>query len=301
VQNTGSVKPFIFISLLFALQASALDKQGGPREGSAEPSKTFDLSGSLTFGVAPYNPSYAARPDNTGIALFRYGAHVDVDLIGQYLSIPLDVNFFTDAQRPGILVLAPTEFDVIAGLSSAFKAGPGTASFGIRMEHDRPIDQGTFTQTYVDGRARYVASLRDSVPQVSKWLRGGDLSGWATLGLFIFNPTYAARPDNTGNALFRYGLHGEISAFNDLISLGLDATMFTDRQRNPLAVSELDFTADLIFHWSPFELHLAYERDMPVDTSGLVQEFVYLLAAFSFDLVDEKPRAMTDTNQIVSP
>ena len=50
-----------------------------------------------------YNPTYAARPDNTGLALFRYAAHFDFDLIGRRLSIPLDLNMFTDrlAVSPG--------------------------------------------------------------------------------------------------------------------------------------------------------------------------------------------------------
>jgi hypothetical protein len=284
-----------------ALSALALDKQGGPREASDEDSRRFNISGALMLGIAPYNPSYAARPDNTGIALLRYGAHVDVDLIGQYLSIPIDLNFFSDRDRPGLLSLAPSEFDVIAGLSSAFEAGPGTASFGVRLEHDRPVDQPGFTQTYVDGRARYMVSLRDSLPQISKALRGGDISGWTTLGVFFFNPTYAARPDNTGFALFRYGLHGEISAFGDLFSVGVDATMFSDREQNPVAVSELDFTGELIFHWAPFEVHLAYERDMPIDRGGLTQQFAYVLAGYSFDFMKAPVKAMSDKNQAVSP
>ncbi len=287
--------------LLIASGALALDKQSGPREGSEGPPPTgFNLSGALMVGVAPFNPTYAARPDNTGLTLMRYGAHVDVDLIGQYLSIPIDVNMFSDRLRPGVLVLAPTEFDVIAGVSSGFRAGPGTASFGVRVEHDRPIDTGTFTQTYVDGRARYLVSLRERWPGLAQALHGGDVSGWATLGCFFFNPTYAARPDNTGLALFRYALHGEVSAFNDLVSIGLDATMFTDRQIHPVAVSELDFTGEVIVHYAPFEVHLAYERDMPVDRGGLVQHFVYLLAGYSFDLGRKSPQAFTDTHEVVS-
>jgi hypothetical protein len=37
------------------------------------------LSGSLLFGVAAYNPSYAARPDNSGLALVRHAPHYDFD------------------------------------------------------------------------------------------------------------------------------------------------------------------------------------------------------------------------------
>jgi hypothetical protein len=119
---------------------------------------------------------------------------------------------------------------------------------------------------------------------VADALHNGDISGWVTLGGFLFNPTYAARPDNTGLALLRYSLHAELSTFDDLFSLGVDGTMFTDRLVNVVRPSELDFTVDLIFHKGPFEVHLAWERDMPIDGPGLVQQFVYLLGVWSFDL-----------------
>jgi len=72
------------------------------------------------------------------------------------------------------------------------------------------------------------------------------VSGWLTLGWFAFNPTYAARPDNTGLALLRYGVHTELSVWTDHLSVGLYGTMFTDRRAtNPVAPSELDFTAEI--------------------------------------------------------
>ncbi len=89
-------------ALLFATTALALDKQGSAHGGQlVSTSRDFNVSGALMLGFAPYNPSYAARPDNTGLTLLRYGAHVDVDLLGPLLSIPLDVNFFSDRERPG--------------------------------------------------------------------------------------------------------------------------------------------------------------------------------------------------------
>jgi hypothetical protein len=106
------------------------------------------------------------------------------------------------------------------------------------------------------------------------------------LGWFAYNRTYFARPDNTGLALFRYGLHVELSTFGDVVSLGLDATMFTDRHAaNPLRPSELDITPELIFHHPPFELHLAYEADLPIDQGSYKQQFLYALGVWSFDLV----------------
>ncbi|MBK7857123.1 MAG: hypothetical protein IPJ65_00610 [Archangiaceae bacterium] len=273
-----------------ALPAAALDKQGGPRSDSEGPQyQGFNFSGAVMLGASLYNPTYGARPDNTGLALFRYAAHFDVDLLGPLLSIPIDLNMFTDRTRSGAELFAPTEFDVIAGVTSTQDLGPISMEEGVRVEHDRPVDQGTFTQTYVDARVRGIFAA------------GEHVSGWATLGCFLFNPTYAARPDNTGLAFLRYGLHAELSLFHDLFSIGLDAVMFTDRQVSFMMPSELDLTPELIFHWAPFEVHLAYERDMPLDRGGLTQQFVYVLAAWSFDVDTPAERAFTDRNSVHSP
>lgn len=275
---------------LVALPAAALDKQGGPRAASDGPQyRGFNLSGAVMLGAALYNPTYGARPDNSGLALFRYAGHLDIDILGPLLSIPIDVNVFTDRMRGGAELFAPSEFDVIAGITSLQSFGNISFEEGIRLEHDRPVDMGTFTQTYVDTRVRGI------------WTYGEHLSGWATLGCFLFNPTYAARPDNTGLAFLRYGFHVEVSFLNDLFSLGADATMFTDREVNIINPSELDFTAEVIFHWAPFEVHLAYERDMPLDRGGLVQHFIYALAVWSFDVDAGAKRAFTDKNPVVSP
>lgn len=283
--------------------AWALDKQGSAHGGSVEGSSTgVNLSGALMAGVALYNPSYAARPDNTGLALMRYGAHVDLDLIGRYLSIPLDLNLFTDRTRPGLLIFAPTEFDVITGLTSTFELGPGALEVGARVEHDRPVDEGTFTQTYVDARGRYLFSAASLWPRLASALKDGDVSGWLTLGVFAFNPTYAARPDNTGLALFRYAAHVELSVLDDLVSIGLDGTFFSDRTSSVvLRPSELDFTSEVIVHLSDFELHVAYERDMPIDKPGLVQQFVYALLVWSFDVRTLQADAYSHRNQAPSP
>ncbi len=279
----------VTLTLLIALPAAALDKQGGPREDGDGQASGFNVSGAVMLGAALYNPTYGARPDNTGLALFRYAGHLDVDILGPKLSIPIDVNVFTDRLRRGAEIFAPTEFDVIAGVTSTQDFGDLSMEEGLRVEHDRPVDEGTFTQTYVDARWRTI------------WKYGEHLHGWFTLGCFLFNPSYAARPDNTGLAFLRYGMHYEASFFRDLVSIGVDGTMFTDRTTNVVAPSELDLTAEVIVHFAPFELHVAYERDMPIDRGGLVQHFVYLLAAWTFDLRLPATRAFTDKHPVVSP
>ena len=207
----------------------------------------------------------------------------------RWLSVPVDLNFFTDRERKGALVFSPTEGDVILGLTSTWDVWPGALEVGARFEHDRPIDRAGFSQTYGDFRMRYLYSASVLFPGLKSALRDGDVSGWVTAGAFALNPTYAARPDNSGLALFRYGWHGEVSVWGDAISVGLDATMFSDRQnRNALNPTELDITPEIVGRLPPFNLHVAYERDLPLDRGGLTQEFVYVLLGYEFDLKGAK-------------
>jgi hypothetical protein len=297
-------------------EAAALDKQGSAHGGGVEGADAgFAVSGALSYGVSLYNPTYAARPDNTGLALFRYAAHLDFDLIGRRLSLPLDLNLFTDRERKGAKKLSPTEFDVISGVTSTLTLGKvGALELGTRVEHDRELQAAPrdaarpscgngalCSQTYVDARARLLYSFADAYPDLGRALHDGDVSGWLTLGVFAWNPSYAARPDNTGKALFRYGAHTELSFFDDVISVGLDGVMFSDRQKNVVRPSELDLTPELIGHLPPFELHLAYERDMPLDRRGLTQSFVYLLGVWSFDATRPTTKPLEHRGQIVSP
>jgi hypothetical protein len=290
--------------------AAALDKQGSAHGGQIEgPTRGFDIEGAALIGVAIYNPSYAARPANTGLTLLRYAVHADFDLIGRRLSIPLDLNMFTDGTRTGLRKLIPSEGDVITGVTSTWRLGPGALEAGARVEHDRTLDATAEerrldpnSQTYVDVRARYLYSLAELWPKLADKLWDGDVSGWATLGWFALNPTYAARPDNSGLALLRYGLHSELSLWRDHVSFGLDGTLFSDRRaNNPLGPSELDFTGEVIGRIAPFELHLAYERDMPIDRAGLVQQFAYVLFGYAFDLMHHEPAPLSPRGQVPSP
>jgi hypothetical protein len=296
--------------LVTTSQAHALDKQGSAHGGAvAGEDDGFDIEGALLYGVSLYNASYAARPANTGLTLFRYALHADIDLVGRRLSIPLDVNMFTDRMRSGLRKLVPSEGDVIAGVTSTWAVGPGALELGTRVEHDRTLDATTEelrispdSQTYVDMRARWLYSAAAVWSKLGEALGDGDVSGWLTLGWFTFNPTYAARPDNTGSALFRYAVHSELSIIQDHISFGLDATMFTDRRNaNFFGPTELDFTPEVIVRAPPIEVHVAYERDMPLDRGGLVQHFVYLLAGYEFDLAHIQPGPLETRGHIVSP
>ncbi|MBK6697194.1 MAG: hypothetical protein IPG50_34145 [Myxococcales bacterium] len=283
--------------------AFGLDKQGSAHGGQVGgDAEEFNVSGAFSLGAALYNPSYAARPDNTGLALFRYALHTDVDLLGRKLSIPIDVNMFTDRERRGGRVLLPTEFDVIGGVTTTQSLVRGAdLELGARVEHDRPIDQGSFSQTYADVRGRLLYSLATVWPSLGRELADGDISGYVTLGWFGVNPTYAARPDNTGLALFRYVAHTELSVWHDYLSIGVDGTFFSDRRGgNVVAPSELDLTYEVIGRYNPFEVHLAYERDMPIDRGGLVQSFIYALFVYGFDF-KHAPKPLETRGTIPSP
>ncbi|MEO8878467.1 MAG: hypothetical protein ABI461_22955 [Polyangiaceae bacterium] len=296
----------ILAALAVNRPALALDKQGAAHGGTvadgSDPN-AFDVEGALTLGTAILNSTYAARPDNTGLALMRYAAHADVDVIGRKLSFPLDVNLFTDRTRRGAAILSPTELDFIGGVTTTntiFKGGD--LELGARVENDRPVDRPGFMQTYADTRARLLYSLAAISPALKRDLIDGDISGALTLGWFSINHTYAARPDNTGNALFRYGAHTELSILHDYLSIGADATMFTDRRASsPLGPSELDLTYEIITHAAPVEVHMAYERDMAVDQSGLVQSFLYVLLVYGFDVLHDSPPPLETRGTILSP
>lgn len=278
----------LFGALLLTLRAApchALDKQGSAHGGSVEgPETGMAFSGSALLGAALYNPSYAARPDNTGLALGRFAAHADLDLVGHRLSIPLDANFFTDQTAAGLGVLNPTEFDFIGGVTSATGLSRGTAlELGIRYERDMPLDRGTYIQQYADARLRLLFSLGEISPYLRAWLSGTNLNGALTFGVFAFNPTYAARPDNTGLALFRLAGHAEWSLLSEHLVVIADATFFTDRER-AATLTELDWTLGLSGRFTPFELGVAYEHDMPLDRSGLIQQFVFSYLSYTFEV-----------------
>jgi hypothetical protein len=277
----------LLLSLALSLSNSAfaLDKQGASH-GSAGQAAADEpgVSGSLLLGIALNNTSYAARPDNTGLALMRYAAHADIDIVGRKLSVPIDINMFSDSTRKGALVFAPTEGDVILGLTSAWQARAGTMELGLRGEHDRPLDRSGYSQTYVDFRSRWIWDASDWFSSLKDTLADGTIRGYLTLGTFLYNPTYAARPDNTGLALFRYAFHGEVSLWKNRLAFAIDTTFFTDRTRRHFQPTELDFTPELIGRYDLWELHLAYERDMPLDRSGQIQQFVYMTLGYSFEL-----------------
>jgi hypothetical protein len=288
-------------SLALATHAAhALDKQGSAHAGElGGGSGGASLSGSLSLGAAFYNPSYAARPDNSGHVLMRFAPHLDLDLIGERLSIPVDVNVFSDRDQSGLGKLRPSELDVISGLTSTWPLASWVGvELGVRGERDMPVDEKGLVQSYGDARLRLLYALSTLFPGLGRSLANGVVQGSFTYGWFALNSSYAARPDNSGLALFRYGTHFELVPFSNRIGLGVDLTSFTDRQRAALRPSEIDVAPELIARFSPFELTVVYERDMPVDQSGLVQQLALAYVGWSFDLGDRDEPAQAEPEAI---
>src|SRR6185295_14360173 len=139
--------------------------------------------------------------------------------------------------------------------------------------------------------ARYIFSAASWFPGLARALADGDLSGWLTLGWFAYNPSYAARPDNSGRALLRYAVHLGVSFWRQRLALVADGTMFTSNGDNepagapavsPIRPTELDTTLELVLRLDPYDLHLGFERDMPLDRGGLVQQMLMVSAGWSF-------------------
>ena len=285
-RKTAALTVFVACLLLCNL-GRALDKQSsahGGQLGGAE--RGFGLTGNVLLGAAVINPTYAARPDNTGLALMRAAAHFDIDLIGSRLSIPVDLNVFTDRERRGAEKLIPSELDIITGLTSTWPVDRMALELGARFEGDFPVDRGGFSQRYADVRARLLFALSAFEPSVQDALWGGDLTGALTLGVFAYNPTYAARPDNTGLALFRYALHVTLHVTTRFF-MAFDAVFFTDREQVIVAPSECDITPAIGVVLAPgLEMHVAYERDMPIDRGGLVQQLLLAHLAWDFSLIE---------------
>jgi hypothetical protein len=63
-------------------------------EGREEEETLF--GGYLLTGAFVKNPSFAARPDNSGLVGMRHMLHLETDLYKQYLTFYTDQNFFSD-------------------------------------------------------------------------------------------------------------------------------------------------------------------------------------------------------------
>ena len=285
--------------------AAALNKQGArkaktPSAPAAEP--TVDASGYLFGGVFLFNPTYAARPNNSGLALYRFGLHLDFDLYKRWLTLSYDESSFTDGTPATKNPLAPSEYDQIVGLLSTVPLPHDLElTLAVHFEYDLPGAEARPAARAPDYQVGYSQGYVDAYARLG--FTRGRLALFAALGGFLWNPTYAARPDNAGLALLRYVVHGELRLL-PWLTYRLDLNFFTDRDEGPLTPSELDLTSELgVRLGEDWELRFVGEADLPIGTypaagphppspaPGLEQFYLAGLIQWSFDVRDLVRRA----------
>jgi hypothetical protein len=272
------------IMFLIPKQLSALEKYGRPLpsletvdEESREEEETL-FGGYLLTGAFVKNPSFAARPDNSGLVGMRHMVHIETDLYKQYLTFYTDHNFFSD-RTDGWIKLS--EWDATV----AFTGVVDHFNWRLQYERDAPLDRSGIKQAYADAlvTARFQAVLdstwwRRTFPQQN-------LTAYAGAGWLFHNSNYFARPNNTGRALFRYVAHADLDLYKNRVVLYGDMNFFTDRDAgNTLNPTELDWILGVAVRWQDMELAFYREEDRPLDQSGLVQKYYAVQLRFAFDV-----------------
>lgn len=258
----------------------ALEKYGRPLPemgGAHDQSEEHWIQGYLLSGAFVSNPSFAARPDNTGLVGLRHMIHLETDLYKEYLQFYTDQNFFSD-RRAGWISLS--EWDSVYAFTGAFH------NWGWRLQYERdaPLDRSGLIQAYADSLVTY----RPADARSLSWWRSAfpeqNLTVYVGGGWLFYNQTYFARPDNTGRALFRYVAHADLDLYRNRVVLFVDGNFFTDRSAaNALRPSEFDLVMGLAVRYQDTEFALIHERDMPLDRGGLVQQYFALQLRHEFE------------------
>ncbi len=257
-----------------------LEKYGRPlpeMEGAHDQSEEHWIRGYLLSGAFMNNPSFAARPDNSGLVGLRHMIHLETDIYKEYLQFYTDQNFFSD-RRAGWISLS--EWDAVF----AFTGTVRNWGWRLQYERDAPLDRQGLIQAYGDtlvtyrpADARSLSWWRSAFPEQNLTLYAG--GGW-----LFHNQSYFARPDNSGRALFRYVAHADLDLYRNRIVLFVDGNLFTDRSAdNVLRPSEFDLVMGLAVRYQDMEIALIHERDMPLDRGGLVQRYVALQLRYEFE------------------
>ncbi len=225
------------------------------------------------------NPTFAARPDNTGLVGLRHMLHLETDLYKQYLTFYTDQNFFSDRTNGWIELSEWDSTFALTGLVDRF-------GWRIQYERDAPIDKSGLKQSYAD---TLLTSRFQAAEDVSWWkaiFPNQNLTAYAGAGWLFHNNNYFARPDNTGEALFRYVAHADLDLYKNRVVLYGDMNLFTDREAgNKLNPTELDWIIGLALRFREnMELSVYREQDQPLDKSGLVQKYVAVQFRYSFDV-----------------
>jgi hypothetical protein len=250
-----------------------------PDDAAAREAEETLFGGYFLTAAFVSNPTFAARPDNTGLVGLRHMLHLETDLYKQYLTFYTDQNFFSDRTKGWI---ESSEWDG----TYAFTGLIDRWSWRLQYERDAPLDKSGIIQAYADA---LLTSRFQAKQDFSWWQRifpNQNLTAYAGAGWLFHNSNYFARPDNTGSALFRYVAHADLDLYKNRVVLYGDMNFFTDREAgNKLNPSELDWIIGLALRFrDDMELSVYREQDQPLDKAGLVQKYVAVQLRYSFDV-----------------
>lgn len=268
--------------LLCPPQAWALEKYGRPLPSmddlNGREAEESLFAGYLLTSAFASNPSFAARPDNTGLVGLRHMLHLETDLYKQYLTFYTDQNVFSDRTNGWIKL---SEWDGTYALTGVL----GHFNWRVQYERDAPIDRKGVTQEYADGLITAKFQAVQDFPWWQRYFPHQNLTAYAGAGWLFHNRNYFARPNNTGRALFRYVAHADLDLYKNKLVLYGDVNMFTDRDAgNQASPTELDWIIGLAVRWRNMEFAVYHEQDQPLDRAGLVQKYLALQLRFSFDI-----------------
>jgi len=266
-------------SLALEKYGRSLPSMEQPDDVAAREAEETLFGGYFLTAAFVSNPTFAARPDNTGLVGLRHMLHLETDLYKQYLTFYTDQNFFSDRKKGWIEL---SEWDgtyALTGLVDRF-------GWRIQYERDAPLDKSGLKQSYADT----LFTSRFQATEDLSWWKGifpnQNLTAYAGAGWLFYNSNYFARPDNTGKALFRYVAHADLDLYKNRVVLYGDMNFFTDREAgNNLNPTELDWIIGLALRFrEDMELSLYREEDQSLDKQGLVQKYVAVQLRYSFDV-----------------
>jgi hypothetical protein len=264
----------------------ALEKYGRPLPSMEQPDDAAAREAEETlfggyFLTAAFvsNPTFAARPDNTGLGGLRHMLHLETDLYKQYLTFYTDHNFFSDRTKGWIEL---SEWDGTFALTGLVDR----LGWHIQYERDAPLDKSGVIQAYSDA---LLTSRFQAIQDLSWWQRtfpNQNLTAYAGAAWLFYTSNYFARPDNTGRALFRYVAHADLDLYKNRVVLYGDMNFFTDREAgNKLNPTEMDWIIGLALRFrEDMELSVYREQDLSLDKPGLVQKYVAVQIRYSFDV-----------------
>ncbi len=264
----------------------ALEKYGRPLPSMEQPDTVAAREAEETlfggyFLTAAFvsNPSFAARPDNTGLVGLRHMLHLETDLYKQYLTFYTDQNFFSDRTKGWITL---SEWDG----TYAFTGLIDRWGWRLQYERDAPLDKSGLVQAYADTLLTSRFQARQDFSWWQRTFPNQNLTAYAGAGWLFHNSSYFARPDNTGRALFRYVAHADLDLYKNRVVLYGDMNFFTDREAgNKLNPTELDWVIGVALRFrDDMELSLYQEQDQPLDKAGLVQKYTAVQLRYSFDV-----------------